>query len=214
MCMSSSGFNPQAAEWASLESLGGGLGQLFSDWQNPANSAMPYMQQAQNQLPGYFQPWMQAGQNQLGGLQQQYSNLMNNPGGMLNMLGSQYKQSPGYQFQFQQGMNGVNNAAAAGGMLGGSQAQMNAGQMATGLANQDYYNYLNKAMGMYGQGLQGAQGMANNGMMASMGLGEDMSSLLGSQAQLAYQGQNAQNQQQGGMWGSMLGGAASLLPFL
>src|SRR5579859_5764973 len=195
--------------------INSGINSLLGDlWQNPSNSAMPYLQQAENQLPGYFQPYMQAGQNAINPLQQQYGALMSNPGGMLNAMGANYQQSPGYQFQLQQDLNAAKNSAGAGGMLGGSQAQQNAASVATGLANQDYYNYLNKVQGLYGAGLQGAQGMMNQGGLASMGLGEDLSSLFGSQGQLAYLGQQGQNQAKQNLMGSLFGGAMGLLPFL
>lgn len=214
------GGNNSSSPWnafgesAGLGAMGAGLGQLFANYQNPADAASPYFNQISQQLPQYFQPYMQAGQGMLGPLGQQYGNLMNNPGGVMNSIGSGYQQSPGFQWQLQQGLMGANNAASAGGMLGTPQHQQQAATMATGLANQDYYNYLSRALGMYGQGLQGAQGLAGLGADASMGLGEDLSSNLAQQAGLAYKGQENENQQQGGEWGSLLGGAASMLPFL
>lgn len=196
---------------SALTGIGAGLGDLFGGYQNPANAAMPYLNNIQQQLPGYFQPYMQAGQNALGPLQQQYSSLMSNPAGMMNQIGAGYHQSPGYQFQLQQGENASNQAAAAGGMGGTPMAQYNSGQFASGLANQDYYNYMKQALGQYGMGLQGEQGLAGLGYQASSGLGEDMATLAGAQAQLAYSGQQNQNEQQGGGWGSLLGGLGSLI---
>lgn len=190
--------------------LGGGLGQLFGGYNNPADSAMPYFNQAANQLPGYFQPYMDAGKQALSPLESAYGNLLSNPGGVMNQIGQGYHQSPGYQFQMQQGMNASNNAAAAGGMAGTPMAQYNGSQFATGLANQDYYNYLSKALGMYGQGLQGEQGLANMGAGASMGLGEDLAGIYGAQGQLAYSGQQNQNQNSSGGIGSLISGAGGM----
>lgn len=188
-----------------LGSIGSGLFDMFN-YQNPADAAMPYFNNIQQQLPGYFQPYMQAGQNALGPLQQAYGQLLSNPGGVMNQIGSGYQQSPGYQFQLKQGLNASNNAAAAGGMSGTPMAQYNSGQFATGLANQDYYNYLSHALGMYGQGLQGMQGLAGMGYGASTGLGEDLAGLAGAQGQLAYSGAANQDQSMGGSIGSIIGG--------
>lgn len=200
---------------AGLGGLGAGLASLFmGTGDNPADAANPYFQQASSQLPQYFQPYMNAGQGMLGPLGQQYGNLMNNPGGVMNAIGSGYQQSPGFQWQLQQGLAGANNAASAGGMLGTPQHQQQAATMATGLANQDYYNYLGKALGMYGQGLQGAQGLAGMGANASMGLGSDLANILGAQGQMAYAGQAGQNQAQSQEYSNLFGGIGAMLPFL
>jgi hypothetical protein len=60
-------------------------------------------------------------------------------------------------------------------------------------------------------GLSGMNDMSHMGLQASSGLGEDLASILQSQAQLAYAGQANQNQQKGGMFGDMMGMAASFL---
>src|SRR5271166_4014583 len=129
--------------------------------QNPANAAMPYL----NQIGGYynqaFNPYMQAGQGELPNLESQYGQLTGDPGAVMNRIGSGFKQSPGYQWQLNQGLQGADKAAAAGGYLGTNAHQQFADQTSQGIANQDYYNYLNHALGLYGQGLSGEQGLAN-----------------------------------------------------
>lgn len=217
--------------------LGAGLlGYGMSQYQNPASAGMPYLNQAAQQLPQYFQPYMDAGQKALGQyaqnssqmtsqlpqLQQQYSNLMSNPTGVMNAIGSTFQSSPGYGWQVGQAQNAANHAAAAGGMLGSPAEQQSVAGTVGQMANQDYYNYLNHGMSMYGQGLNGAANMigmgqqglgdiAHMGYGASSQLGEDLSNILMSQGNLAYAGQANQNQSQqgslGGM-GSMLGDAA------
>jgi hypothetical protein len=61
------------------------------------------------------------------------------------MVGTNYQQSPGYQFQLGQGINAVQNAASATGGINGGNAQKAISQYATGLAGQDYYNWLGQA---------------------------------------------------------------------
>lgn len=192
--------------------LGAGIGQLFSSMfgGNPGDAAQNYYNQAKQDLPQYFQPWMQAGQQALPQWLQQLQQLTQNPGQFINKVGQGYKQSPGYQFQLNQGLQGANNAAAAGGMAGSPQSQQYGADIAGNLANKDYYNYLSTALGQYGQGLSGLEHLSGQGQTASIGLGEDLSSILGNQAQAAYLGQSQQNQGMGGGIGSLIGGLAGL----
>jgi len=189
--------------------LGSGLGSMLGS-QNPASAAMPYEQQAMNQMPGYYQPYMQAGQGALGNLEGQYSNLLSNPSGVMNQIGASYHQSPGFQFALSQALRGANQGAAAGGMAGSPANQQQNMATATQLGNQDYYNYMNKALGMYGQGLQGEQGLAGMGLGASTGLGQNMADILNNQAMMQYAGTQQQNQNNASGIGGILGGLGSL----
>jgi hypothetical protein len=194
--------------------LGSALGGMFSDYTNPADTANGYL----NQIPGmakpYYDPYITAGNQQIPQLQEQYGRLLGNPGGMVNQIGQGFQASPGYDWQKNQGMNAVNQAAAAGGMVGSPQAQQQAATMVNGLANQDYYNYLNKALGMYGQGLSGSQDMMHQGYTASNDLASLLASALGNQAQLGYAGQAASNQKSGMDFGSLLSAGAQFLPYI
>lgn len=244
-----SGFNWQGM----MPGIGAGIGDLLGglfmgnqSFPNPASAAQPYLNQIPGAIAPYFNPYIQAGQQSIPQLQSQYSQLTsglpnlqnqlsqmtNNPGGVVNQIGKSFQQSPGYQFQVNQSLGAANRAAAAGGMLGSPQEQQNIAGTVNGLANQDYYNYLNHGMsmydtglqgqmGLYGMGLNGLQGMNQLGYGASSEFGNDLMSQLMSQANLMYAGQADQNQaQQGqagaeaGMFGSMgtaLGAAASFL---
>jgi len=233
------GMGPDMS-WGNILGMGlGGLAQM--GMKNPANAAMPYLNQIQGAISPYFNPYIQAGQSMLPqlqgqygqlmgmlpGLQNQYGALMNDPSGMMKGMGSTFQESPGYEWQKNQMMQGVNNAAAAGGMLGTPQAQQNMASTVGNLANQDYYNYLDHLTnlyktglagqtGLYGMGLQGAQGMAGMGLQAGTEMGTDLANALMSQAQLAYAGQANQNQSQGGAWGgigSAVGGILSHFGF-
>ena len=189
---------------------GAGLGSLFGDYNNPAKKAMPYMDKIPDILRQYMSPYINAGNQALPGLQNQYGQLMNDPGGRLNQMGQNYHQSPGFQFALQQALQGSGHAAAAGGMAGSPQHEQQNMGIATNLANQDYNQYLQNAMGLYGMGMQGQQGLYNTGAQAGMGMGEDLASMMAHQAQLAYEGQNAENQHESGGWGSLLGGLGGL----
>lgn len=185
---------------------------------NPATSAMPYLQQIPSTISPYYQPYINAGSSSLNQLMGQYTNLLTNPSMMLNNIGSGYTQSPGYQSQYNQAMNASNQSAAAGGMLGTPENQQQSAQMATDLANQDYWNYMNHALGLYQTGLSGEQGINQMGYGASNELANSLANNLQSEAGLTYAGQSEQNKidamnkaSQDQMWGSLLGGAMSFL---
>lgn len=199
---SGTSFNPMGMLGGA--GIGGMIGSLFGG--SPSGAANQYL----NQLPGaispYMQPYMQAGGQAIGNLGQQYGNILSNPGGALNQIGAGFHQSPGFQFALNQAMRGAGQAAAAGGMAGSPAAQQQAMQTATQLGNQDYYNWLNQATGLYGQGLQGEQGLAGLGMQGATNMSNLIANQLQNQAAMAYAGQAAQNQGMGDI-GSMLGGA-------
>jgi len=203
-----------AFDFGSIGSIGTGLAGLFGGGTSPGDAAMPYLEQMAGNLPQYYQPYMDAGQQALPGLQDQYGQLMNDPGKRMNQIGESFQQSPGLQFQMDQAITGGNRAAAASGMLGSGTSMNDISRNIQGLAQQDYNNWLNNALGMYGQGLSGNQNLYNTGFEASTGLAGNLANIAGSQAQLAYQDQAGKNQAQGSALGGLIGGIGSLLSFL
>jgi hypothetical protein len=168
-------------------------------YSNPANAAMPYLQQIPGTITPYFQPYINAGSDSLNTLIKQYQTLLNNPGQIISSAGAGYQKSPGYQFQYNEGMNGANAAAAAGGTLGTPEHQQEAASLSSNLANQDYQKYLEQALGLYGEGLKGEQGINQMGFKASTNLAEDLASNLASEGSLAFQGAEGQNAANGSM---------------
>lgn len=172
---------------------------------NPANAAMPYI----NQIPGmtlpFMQPYFNAGVGALPGLQEQYGKLLNNPGSRLNEIGQNYQQSPGFKFALNQALQGAGHAAAAGGMAGSPQHEQENMGIATGLANQDYNNWLGQATGLYNTGLQGQAGLAGMGQQSGQQMADMIAQMLASQAGYGYAGQAAKNQQRSGLFGNLFG---------
>ncbi len=203
-----SSFLPYAGMGGGL--AGAGLGALLSNWQNPSNSANNYLSQIPGAMSPYYQPYINAGQSALGNLQGVYGNITNNPGGFLNQIGSNFQQSPGFNFALQQALKAANQRSNAGGMAGSPMNVQEDMQMATNLGNQDYYNWLDHATGLFNSGLQGQQGLATQGFNAANEMGQSMGNYLMQQANLNYQGQNSQNMHDQGMWGSLLGGLGDL----
>ena len=180
-------------------------------YDNPADSGMNYLNQIPGTITPYYQPYIDAGNQSLNTLMGQYNNLLSDPGAVMSMAGSGFQQSPGYQYQYDQGMNAANSAAASGGMLGTPYHQQQAASTAEGLANQDYYNFLNHSLGLYNQGLSGMQGINQMGYGASNELAQSLAGNLQSQAGMAYAGQGNQNQANADFIHGIAGGVASFL---
>lgn len=172
---------------------------------NPADAAMGYFDQVPGTIKPYYDPYINAGKDALGTLQGQYNTLLNDPNSLMAKLGGGFQQSPGYQFQKNEAMNAANNAAASGGMLGTPYHQQQAAGMVNNLANQDYYNFLNNSMGLYGKGLSGYEGINQTGYNASNELAGSLASNLMNQGQLAYQGQASSNEAKNAGMGNLAG---------
>lgn len=182
------------------------LSDIFGSGGNPYNKAMPYY----NQIPGeeekYLDPYINEGVDDMGTLHNQYMDLLNNPDALMQHLGQGYQQSPGYQFQVDQATKAANRAAAAGGMAGSGAEQQSLANTVNGLANQDYNQYLDHAMGLYGQGLGGLSHMNDMGYNASQGLSSDIASNLMNEGNLAAEGQQYQDQRDSGLLSQVLSG--------
>lgn len=173
------------------------LSNFLGGGKNPSEAAQGYLSQIPGAVNPYYQPYINAGQQAMGQTQGIYNQMSQNPGDYYNQIASGYKESPGYQFKLQQGLNAGNNAAAAGGMSGSPAHQQQNIGIAEGYANQDFNDYLQHVLGINTAGLQGQENALGRGMTASTGYGDILGQLLGSQGQYAYAGQAGKNQQQG-----------------
>ncbi len=177
---------------------------------NPADSANQYLNQIPDVLKQYFQPYMQQGQQAGQQLTGQYNQMTTNPGELYSQLGQGYKESPGYQFRLKQALQAGQNASAAGGMLGTPQDQQQQSGIAEGLAGQDFDQYIQHILGLFGAGQQGQQQLQQQGFQAGTGLGENLGNVLGTQGQYAFGGQAGQNSNRSNNWSNLISGATTL----
>ncbi len=198
----------QLMQMYGMGALGGGLGGLFGGNSNPADKANRRLDQIPGQAGQYYDPYIGAGQGALGSLQGQYPGLLNNPGGKMNDIGQSYKQSPGFQFALEQALGAGNRSAAAGGMAGSPMNQQMNMQTATDMASKDYNDWMKNALGLYGAGLSGEQGMSQMGFEAGKSKSDLIAQQLAQQAAYDYQGQAAKNASN--PWGNILGGLGML----
>lgn len=209
---------------AALPGIIGGVGSLFGGLFGASASGtaskqyIQALQQAQSSLQGtqqqgldLLQPFTTAGTSATTSL----SNLLGTPGqGLLQPYGQtftaptadQAQQTPGYQFQLQQGLNAAQNSAAGQGSLLSGRTLADLNNYAQGVASTNYQNTFNNSLTQYqqayqqflnnqnntysrllglgGLGMQGAQGSA--GLIS--GIGGDIASLYGQQGAAAAQG--------------------------
>jgi hypothetical protein len=189
------------------------LSKLFGGGSNPADASMPYLNQISGVGHQYYDPFVNQGAEAGQKTQGQYDNLLNDPTGFINKLMEAYKPSEGYQFQKDQLGKSMSNTAATGGIAGTPFDQQNQAQGVEGLLSQDIQQFLKNALGVYGTGLEGEQGIANKGYQASGSLADLLGGTLNSQGSAAFQGQSQKNRNQSALFGALakaLGGAGGI----
>lgn len=143
--------------------------------QKGATRAIGYTMAGENQALGYYQPYLQPGIDANALLQAGFG--MYGPGTTpQNVMDSrfvrppniwEFQQSPGYAWQLEQGKEAVTNSAAArGGVFGGNtmKALDTYGQ---GLANQDWWNFVNDWTMRQNMAVNDLTGLQNTGMWAA-----------------------------------------------
>ena len=118
---------------------------------------------------------------------QGYANTLNTGAGNSSYVG--FQETPGYQFQLEQGQKALErNAAARGIRLGGASMQ-EAQRMGQGYANQEYGNYYNRLAGLAGVGQTAVGTSAQVGQNTANSIGNAL--MAGGDARASgYQGMN------------------------
>lgn len=177
----SQGYTGQAA--GALQNMYGnaqGLGQTAV--QNQSNLLGQSLgignQSIQNQsnLLGQAQSGLQPGVSEASTAGSALNSIFANPTGTPNY--SAFNNNPGYQFATQQGQNALNRQAAASGNLYSTSTMANLSQYNTGMASQNYNNYVGQLMSMAGlgnsaaatSGQLGVQTGANQGQTYGQGM--------------------------------------------
>jgi hypothetical protein len=183
---------------------------FFGGGKNPAEGAQGYIGQIPAYMQQYYAPYMNSGQAALPQLSGIYQNMIQRPGGLENDIGAGYKQSPGFDFALKQALNAATHASAAGGMAGSPAHQQESMDIASGLASRDYNQWLQNAMGLYNQGVEGFGQFPKYGLAASSSMADQIAQALAQQANMQMYGDVYKKQQKQGNWGGILGGVGSL----
>jgi len=142
------------------------------------NAQSPLAQQQQEFNPDAFLNNYQQGQMGQGQMQgqmqgqQQGTNWLgfeNTPIGQL--YGTEYRQSPGYQFQLDEANKAARQALAAQGLSGSGAELKELQRIGQGMASQDYGNWQANLANQFNNYLGGLQGMSASGQNAAVNLG-------------------------------------------
>lgn len=190
----------------------------MSSWYNPlswgsgpGDDASKYLEQYKREANAAYNPYIEYGMRAMPTLEETYAMLLNDPAAMQALLGGGFEESPGYEFQMDQAMNAANMAASAGGQLGTPAHQQEAMGYATGLADQDYWNYYNQNYNLFNRGLTGTENQFNTGLNATNQKMGGIGNLYGSQANLAYSQGRSQQDMIATLLGAALGGTAGYM---
>lgn len=104
---------------------------------------------------GFLSPYSQTG----GQANNQLALMMSNP----SQFQAGFTASPGYQYNLNQQQGAIQNSAASKGGLVGGNTLMALQSNASGLANQDYQQYVGNLMSLQNTGLQAGQAQAQLG---------------------------------------------------
>jgi hypothetical protein len=180
---------------------------------NAANQAAATQQNMFNQSQADLQPYNQAGQQNLGLANNFYATSADQLGQAYNnafnhipqpMTEANLVQTPGYQFNLQQGLRGVQNSNAAQGLGVSGAAMQGAAQYATGLADSTYQNQFANQQTIYNDylnqaNLKGSQlGQIYGQITAPISIGENAAASAGNNAISSGTG-IANSQMQGGV---------------
>lgn len=193
--------------------IGSFLGGLFSKWRNPQDASDRYLNQVEGKARGIMDPYVSTGQRMLPQLESQYTNLVNNPNALQDRLASEWKESPAYTSDIRAATKGANAASAAGGNLGSLAEQSSLAKDLSGITDSYRNQYVNTGLNTYGKGLQGMQGLEDQGFQGSQAELMAIIQELMAQAEAAWAGQDAENRNTagknaglGGLVGGLLGG--------
>lgn len=226
-----------AGDAAKAQAKASGAAADYAKQQGAAST--DYQKQIATQQQGLLNPYNQAGQGAVSSLSQ-----MLQPGGQLTQgyqgfnapTGVTEQNDPGYQFRLSQGLNALQNSAAARGGLLSTGTAKNINDYAQNSASNEYGNVYNRALGTY-QTNQNNFNTNNNNLYSRLsGLSGQGLSAAGSLGGLLQQGagnisnvNNATSQQvgqdlqnqgaatasgyvgQANAWGNALGGVANNL---
>ncbi len=152
--------------------------------QKSAQAGIAEQQRQYDTTRADFAPWRAAGEQALGNLTRAYSGDR-----------SAFTASPGYQFNYDEGLRAIDRGAAARGLLHSGAGVKAEQRFGSGLASNEYNNWWNQGLGLAGLGqnaattvAQAGQNSANNISNAYQQQGNARASSYGSLANSANSG--------------------------
>lgn len=161
---------------------------------NPADSAMPYLNEVPGTVTPYYNPYINLGKGAARVSAPVYYQQVTNPQGYYNNIMSGYSQSPAEQYNQQQLLAQQAGTAAAGGFSGTPYDQQQQAATTNGLLAQDQQQYYKNVTGAQNQGLNAGMHYYDTGYQASNTLAQLLGANLAAQAGLSYKGTAWQDQ--------------------
>lgn len=181
---------------------------------NPADAAMPYLNQIPGMEKGYYDPYINRGNEAGNRLTPQFNQMSSDPSAFLESIMKNYTPSRGYQLSHDEALRAAGNTAAAGGMRGSLSDIENESRLTDVLMGNDMQQWLQNVLGIQKEGTAGLTHQFDTGFDATKGLTGDLSNVLGTQSQLAFQGERENNQRKSDLLSSLLGFGGAALGFL
>lgn len=172
-------------------------------YDNPADSAQPYLDKIPGYVDQYMQPYIDMGMEAGNIAQDQYAKWVTDPYGAYNEAYSNYNQSPYSQYQSDQMHQAATNSAASGGYAGTEYDYQKQMELENALIDNDFSKYMDYILGMQKSGLAGEQQMYNTGYGASSNALATDAAYANASANNQFQGTQAQNQGAAGMLGML-----------
>ena len=173
-----------------------------------ANSANAVQMAMFNKTQQNLQPYMDLGQQGITGLTNNLTDLTS----PVTMDQATLEQTPGYQFNLQQGLKSTENSATARGLGVSGAAQKGAAAYATGLADSTYQNQFNNAVTNQTNTFNRLMGLTNIGQASAAGVssaGQQTASNIGSNTIGAGNAQAANYLNMGNSVGGLANNAGS-----
>jgi hypothetical protein len=165
----------------------------MSRYKNPADAAMPYLEQVPDTVTPYYTPYRQMGMGAAALSFPQYGRMSVDPEGYYADIMGGYTESPGAQYQQQQLQKSMSGTSAAGGYTGTPYDQQQQAEQIQGIISRDQQQYLNNILGIQKTGLGGEQHFFDVGYSASDTLAQMLASNLAQEAGVAFEGQQYEN---------------------
>jgi hypothetical protein len=160
---------------ANMQSMLAMIGQ-----QNALSALGPQYQAGLKDIEGrnFYDPYSNMGENSL--------SMLGNSLGLGGAAGNEaarnaFQAGPGYQFELQQGLEGVNRDASSRGLLGSGNTMMALNDYGRGMANREFGNWQARLGGLSQMGLSAAGGQQNRQQFNAgfkYGYGRDQANII------------------------------------
>lgn len=174
-------------------------------------SANSYLDKIPGTIKPYFNPYIESGGDAYNTMNPILDQMTKDPAAFLDAMMKNYEPSKGYQMKLDQMKKAAGNTAAAGGMRGSLGDISNEAKLTDMLMGEDMQQWLQNVFGIQGRGLSGESHIFDTGYDASKSLAGDLSNILGTQGQLAFQRQRDKDKQSSDLWSGITGLAGAAI---